>query len=124
MSKKILIVDDEKSIANAMQTKLKKERPDFEVQLAHDGREGLKLAKEMLPDLILLDIIMPNLDGISTLEELRKDDTTKSIPVVILTNLASPGEKEKVQEFGIKDYLIKSNWTLADLLRKIDEVLK
>jgi len=118
MSKKILIVDDEKSIANAMQTKLKKERPDFEVQLAHDGREGLKLAKEMLPDLILLDII------ISTLEELRKDDTTKSIPVVILTNLASPGEKEKVQEFGIKDYLIKSNWTLADLLRKIDEVLK
>ncbi len=82
------------------------------------------LAKKEIPDLILLDIILPKKNGYEVLEELKKDEQTKKIPVILLTNLESPEDIEKAFEKGASTYLVKSDYRLEDIVKKIKETLK
>ena len=119
--KKILVVEDEPAIQRALLDKLEEDK--FVVLQAKNGQEGLDMAKANHPDLILLDIIMPVMDGITMLKTLRDDEWGKDVPVMLLTNLS---EEEKIAEaFGLGSfgYLIKTNWSLADVTKKIKEKL-
>ena len=91
---------------------------------AYDGEKGLELAQEAAPDLILLDLILPKMDGFSVLEKLKGDEKTKDIPVIVLTNLESVDDVEKVIGLGATTYLVKANYDLDDIAGKINEVLR
>ena len=120
-NKKILIVEDEPSLRAALRDKLSRE--GFNCLEAKDGQEGLGIALREHPDLILLDIIMPVMDGMTMLYELRKNPWGNSVPVILLTNLS---EAERVSESlrqGVYDYLVKSDWTLEDIVKKVKEKL-
>lgn len=121
-NKKILIVEDEKMILDALKKKL--ESSGFEVDMAIDGEEGLRKSLEGDPDLVLLDIILPKMDGMTMLDKLRNEEKGKDIPVIILTNLDADTEFEESREKGVNDYLIKTNWTLDDVVKKIRERLE
>lgn len=122
-NKKILIVDDEKLISKAFRDHF--EREGYEIETAFDGEEGIAKAKEFNPDLILLDIIMPKLDGISALKELKKNPATKKIPVIMLTNLPDLRKNiDEARKAGSVDYLIKSDYSLKELEGKIEKALE
>ena len=116
---KILIAEDEKSISQAYGEFLG--RRGYLIEYAYDGEEAIKKAEEVSPDLILLDIVMPKIDGISVLKKLKENETTKDIPVIILTNLESSKDAEEAKKIGSLDYLIKTNLSLDDLEKKIAE---
>lgn len=122
MSKKrILIVEDDNFVAEVYSTKLLE--MGHEVKIAKNGEEGLAMLKEGAPDLILLDIMMPVMGGIEMLEELKKNGEWKNIPVILLTNVGEKDSIQKVQSLGVRDYLIKSHFTPAEVIEKIDAVL-
>ena len=106
---KVLLVEDDKMIIDMYTLKLTQEGMD--VSQAENGKDGLALAKKIIPDIILLDIILPQMDGFTVLKELKADDSTKDIPVVLLTNLGQDGDVKKGLELGANDYLIKANYT-------------
>lgn len=115
--KKILIVEDENLLLNDLKAKFASE--GFDVITATDGQEGLALALQNHPDLILLDIVMPIMDGMSMLYQLRKDDWGKNVEVILLTNL---NEGEKIAQSyneGVHDYLVKADWSLEDVVGKV-----
>lgn len=118
---KILIVEDEKSLQNALFEKLVRE--NYKIVLADDGEEGLKKAISEKPDLILLDIVMPNVDGIEMLRGLRDTKEGKDMPVMILTNLSKSDLTTEAMNLGAFDYLVKSDWSLEDLIKKINKKL-
>lgn len=120
--KKVLIIEDDTSLAKMYQTKIIKDG-GFDVVAADNGISGLEEAKREKPDLILLDIVMPGMDGRMVFQELRKDDNTKNIPVIFLTNLGSESEVQKNPEIGIMDYLIKADCTPAEVVRRVKMVL-
>ena len=103
--KKILVVDDSPSISMLMKAEL--EENDFEVVTASDGSEGIKKAEEESPDLILLDVMMPGRDGFETLEDLKAQETTKQIPVIMLSGKGDTSALFEGQELGAADYVIK-----------------
>jgi DNA-binding response OmpR family regulator len=116
--KRILVVEDEASLRNVLSDKLTSE--GFLVDCAVDGAEGLRLAREKHPDLILLDLIMPIMDGLTMLEELRKDDTYgKNALVILLTNVNDRDKVAKATEVGTYDYLVKSDWDLNDVVKMV-----
>lgn len=120
--KKILIVEDDSFVAEVYLAKLTE--MGYEAVLAQNGKEGLAALENGNVDLILLDILMPVMGGAEMLEEVRKKEEWKSIPVILLTNV---GEKESIQKmraFGVKDYLIKSHFTPAEVIEKIEAVFK
>lgn len=119
---KILIVEDEATLRKTMAEYLSAEK--FEAIEAADGETGLELARKKIPDLILLDIILPKKNGYEVLEELKEDGQTKNIPVILLTNLESPEDIEKAFEKGASTYLVKSDYRLEDIVKKIKETLK
>lgn len=122
--KLILIVEDEEMLTRSLEEKLV--AVGFEVMKAKDGREGLKLALIRHPDLILLDLLMPKVDGVAMLKALRQDTWGVYAKVIILTNV---GDAKKVAESmdagvsGTYDYLIKTNWSLEDVILKIKDRL-
>lgn len=120
--KKILVVEDEQALARALTAKL--ESSGFEVLWAQNGEECLKIAFVEHPDLILLDIIMPKMDGITALNKLRADSWGKNVPVIMLTNLSSAEDVNMATKNGVFDYLIKSDWRLEDVVRKVEEKLE
>ncbi len=117
--KKVLIIEDEPSLQGALEAKLAHE--GYAVVSAKNGEEGLQTALSEKPDLILLDIIMPHMDGLHMLKQLRKDPWGKSVHVMILTNIQEPEKISEAAEQGAYEYLVKSDWTLEDLLKKIKE---
>lgn len=119
--KKILVVEDEVALLEALTEKLRKE--NFEVLQARNGQEGLQQALANHPDLILLDILMPVMDGMTALTKLRADDWGKTVPIIILTNLSDEQRVSDSLEAGVFDYLVKSGWTLEDLTKKIKDRL-
>lgn len=123
-NKKILIVEDELSLRNALRDKLSRE--DFAVLEARNGEEGLAVALREHPDLILLDIIMPVMDGMTMMKKLRQEkEWGKNVPIILLTNLGSDDKTLKdVTEDKPSYYLVKSNWTLRDVVEKIKELLR
>ena len=119
-NKTILMIEDEEVISSMYETKLKQE--GYDVLIANDGAEGLKLAQEKKCNIILLDVILPQIDGFSVLEEIRKKD--KKTPVIMLTNLGTPEDKEKGDKFGATDYLVKASLTPAQISAKIKKYIK
>ena len=122
--KTILVVEDDPPILKTLVDKLTEE--GFRIIEAHDGEEGLMIAGRDHPDLILLDIVMPKMDGMTMLKKLRQENEWgKSVPVILLTNL-SPDE-EKINKGITEDepayYLIKTNWSLNDVVKKVRERL-
>jgi len=118
---KILIVEDEELLVKALKKKLEKEA--FEIFVARDGIEGLDAAKAHAPDLILLDIVMPRMDGITMLAKMRKEDWGKDIPVIILTNLSSDEKMAESEAQGVNQYLVKTNWGIDEIIEKIKDKL-
>jgi len=119
---KILIVEDDIFIRDIYEVKFRQE--EFEVSSAENGIVALKLLEGgLFPDIILLDIIMPQMDGIEVLRRLKANDALKNIPIIMLTNIS---EKEKISEgmeLGIKDYLIKSHFTPSEVVQKVNTLL-
>lgn len=120
--KKILFVEDESALQKTFGDILKRE--NYEVVSALDGELGLKLAKSEKPDLILLDLILPKMDGFGVLEKLKEDQETKEIPVIILTNIGRMEEISRALELGAKTYLVKANYTLQEVVEKVKKALE
>lgn len=121
MSKKILVVEDELSMQRALKIKLEQE--GFGVDTAADGQQALDAMRASVPDLVLLDLIMPKLDGINVLREMKKDDVLRNVPVIILTNLSTGDKVAEAMQLGTFDFLVKANYSLEDVLRKVKERL-
>ena|SRR6185436_16093086 len=119
---KILIVEDEEILLTALSEELKQE--GFDAVGAKDGMEGVEKAAAEKPDLILLDLVMPRLDGIGALKQLKENDETKNIPVVILTNLSDYDKVSDALSMGAMDYLVKANYRLEELVAKIKAVME
>jgi len=119
--KKILIIEDDSILQKALQEFLIAE--GFETLSALDGEEGVKIGKEKKPDLILLDIILPKMDGYEVLKAMKSDESTKNIPIILLTNLGSLNDVEKALDLGATTYLIKADYKLEEVAKKIKEVL-
>jgi DNA-binding response OmpR family regulator len=122
MRKKILFIEDESALQKTFGDFLEKE--GFELISALDGETGLKLAEKEIPDLILLDLILPKMEGTEVLKKLRENPKTKDIPVIVLTNVDDFEKLEKTLELGVKAYLVKTDFTLEEVLQKIKEELK
>ena len=121
MKKKILIVEDETILLNVLLKKFRNE--GFLVMGEKNGEVGLERALKERPDLILLDIIMPVMDGMTMLAKLRTDKWGKDVPVIMLTNLNNSEDVEEASKHGVYDYLVKSNWRLEDVIGKVREAL-
>ncbi|PIV64982.1 MAG: response regulator [Candidatus Nealsonbacteria bacterium CG01_land_8_20_14_3_00_12] len=117
MAKKILLVEDEEIMIDLLQKKLTKE--GYEISVARDGEEGLKAMREVKPDLILLDIIMPKMGGFEVMEEMGKDKNLKDIPVIVISNSGQPVEIDKAQKLGAKDWLIKTEFDPQEVVDKV-----
>ena len=117
MAKKILLVEDEKIMINLLEKKLSQE--GYDVTVAVNGEEGLKMMKELLPEVVLLDIIMPKMGGFEVMEEMKKDPKLKKIPVIIISNSGQPVELGRAKELGAKDWLIKTEFDPQEVVEKV-----
>jgi CheY-like chemotaxis protein len=117
MAKKILIIEDEEILISLLQRKLTQE--NYEITIARDGEEGLKKMKEVRPDLILLDIIMPKKGGFEVMEEMQKDKGLEKIPVIIISNSGQPVEIDRAQKLGVEDWLIKTEFDPQEVIEKV-----
>lgn len=118
---KILLAEDDKSLSSVMMNKLI--RRGYQVILAKDGAEAVQKAISEKPKLILLDIIMPVKNGFEALEEIKQNPSTKDIAVVIMSNLGQDSDISKAKKLGAKDYLIKSNFAINDIVEKAQKYL-
>lgn len=120
---RILLIDDD-----TLTTKLYKgkfEDGGFEIDTAPDGETGLKMIRDKKPDVILLDIMMPKMDGLEVLRKLKKSSSTQKIPIILLTNVGdSEDDVEKGLELGAVTYLIKSSYTPKEVLLKTKEIME
>lgn len=117
MPKKVLLVEDEEIMINLLKKKLVQE--GYEVSIAKNGEEGLSMMKEVKPDIILLDIIMPKMSGFEVMEEMRKDTELKKIPIVVISNSGQPVELDKAKELGARDWLIKTEFDPQEVIEKV-----
>ena len=118
---KILLVEDEKMLADMYVAKFSKE--GLSVLKAEDGARGLELARKHKPDVVLLDIILPKLDGFAVLKELRKHPDTSDTHILLLTNLGQEEDVKKGQKLGADDYFIKANHTPGEIVEKVKYLL-
>ena len=119
--KKILFVEDDEFLRTLLLERLKKE--NLKILVATNGNDAVDRAKNELPSLILLDLILAGKDGFQVLKELKKDGATSSIPVIILSNVGQKEDIEKGLALGAEDYLIKAEFTPAEIVEKIQKVL-
>ena len=118
---KVAIIEDEEVLLNVLENKLKKE--GFDVVTALDGEIGVKVIRESLPDIILLDIIMPKVNGFEVLAQLNQDPVLAKIPVIIISNSGQPVEIDKALSLGAKDYLVKAEFDPQEVIEKIKKQL-
>lgn len=118
---KIVCAEDDKMISTSLVEGFK--AAGFEVTPAYDGEEALAKIKEVKPDIALLDIMMPKLDGIGVVWEMKADAEIAGIPVVMLTNLSDPATVSKILEAGVTDYLLKSEQTIDQIVEKVNSVM-
>lgn len=119
--RRILIIEDDAFIRDIYSVRFGQE--GYQIDIAENGVEALKKLKKTIPDIILLDMVMPYMDGTETLKNIKKNDRLKNIPVIMLTNVS---EKEKVDESiesGVKEYLIKSHFTPSEVVEKVSSLL-
>lgn len=117
----IMVAEDDKLISNSLCEALK--AAGYNPVPAYDGEETVAKCKAAVPDLLLLDIMMPKLDGISVLWELKANPQTAGLPVVVLTNIGDVGTISKIVEAGAVDYLLKSDQSVDDIIQKVKDVL-
>jgi len=120
--KKILVIEDDKFLRELIVRKLQKEGLD--VSEAVDGEEGIKKVNEIKPDLILLDLILPTVDGFEVLKRIKSNPEVAEIPVIILSNLGQQEDIEKGLRLGAVDYLVKALFTPGEIIEKIKKYLK
>lgn len=118
----LLLIEDDTFLAGMYVTKLTME--NFQVDLSNDGKAGLEKAKKIKPDLILLDVLLPKMNGFDVLKSLKDDPATKDIPVVLLTNLGQKTDVVKGLELGAVDYMIKAHFMPSEVVAKIKDILK
>lgn len=118
----VLFIEDDPTVAQMYRLKL--ELDGYRVVMAKDGDEGLRMASELRPDIIFLDIRLPKKDGFAVLEAIRSDAETQDIPVVILSNYGERDLVERGLRLGAQEYLIKSQTTPADLSRGVEGWLR
>lgn len=120
-AKTILIIEDDQALLKALVEKFTHE--GFSVLEAHNGEEGLGKSLQEQPDIILLDIVMPKMDGITMLEKLREDSWGKNAKVILLTNLSSSEKISEAINLGSYKYLVKTDWKIKDVVEKVREEL-
>jgi two-component system alkaline phosphatase synthesis response regulator PhoP len=118
---KIAIIEDDPVISQMYRMKF--EADGFEVQLASNGKRGVAMVESFKPDLILLDIQMPELNGTEALTVIRKNDWGKDIPVIVLTNLGEEESPKELKSLGIESYIVKANLTPRQVVQKVKETL-
>jgi DNA-binding response OmpR family regulator len=118
---KILIIEDDQYISKMYQLKLSLD--GFDVQLAENGRLGIEKAKNFLPDIILTDILMPEVDGFEVIRVLKEDENLKHIPILIMSNLGQEDHIQKGLKLGALGYIVKSQITPSHVVEKIKEIL-
>jgi len=121
-SKKVLVVEDDAILRKTLVEFLKKE--NFEVESASDGEEGIEKAKSGDYDAILLDIIIPKKNGYEVVKEMKANDSTKNIPIILLTNLDRVEDIQKALDLGATTYLVKADYKLEEISKKVKEILK
>lgn len=120
--KKILIIEDEAALLYALSASLQVD--GFDVVTANNGREGLKFAKSEKPNLIILDLRLPEMDGFEVLENLKKEKSMKTIPVMIVTNIGEKEAEEKCKKLGAAEYIVKADHSLHEISETIKKFLK
>lgn len=118
---RILLAEDDRFLRRAAEATLRQR--GFTVLTAADGEEALRRARAEAPDLILLDLIMPKLQGFEVLRALKGDSATAHIPVIVLSNLGQPTDVQRTMESGAAAYFVKANLSLQDLVRRVEELL-
>ena len=120
--KTLLFIEDESAIHKTLSDVLKQEKNA--ILSALDGEIGLRLAKEKKPDLILLDLVLPKMNGFEVLSALKADEATRAIPVIVLTNLEQMENIQKAIDLGAKTYLVKSNYNLAEVVDMVKKAME
>lgn len=118
---KIAIIEDDQTIRQMYRMKF--EADGFDVHLAENGRSGVTLVEEFAPDIILLDLQMPEMNGADALEEIRKHDWGKSIPVIILTNLGQEESPKNLSHLNVSSYIVKADMTPSQVVARVKETL-
>ena len=117
---KILIVEDEEALVKVLEEKFKNE--DFDVKLARDGESAISIAKEYMPDVMVLDLILPKKDGFEVLEELKSMQQFKQVPIVVLSNLGEDSDIKRSLELGASDYFVKAQHPINEVIEKVKEI--
>lgn len=120
--KKVLVVEDDKFLGNAYKAGFEGE--GLQVEIAFDGEDALAAVERFSPDVILLDILIPKIDGFEVLARLKSDQKTKHIPVIIASNLGQQQDIERGLELGASDYIVKSESSVTEILLKLKTLLK
>ena len=114
----VLLIEDEPEIAEIYRLKLEKE--GFPVLVAMDGESGLQLAREKNPSLILLDILLPKIDGFAVLKQLKQDERTKDIPVFVFSNLTQEEDRKKASDLQADGYFVKAQFTPSEFAQRVN----
>lgn len=122
MAKKILVVEDDKFLRELIARKLEKE--GYQIVEAVDGEDALKKVKNEKPDLVLLDLILPSIDGFEVLSKIKEDISVVQIPVIVLSNLGQKEDVDKGLKLGAVDYLIKAHFTPGEIVEKVKKIIK
>lgn len=118
---KILIIEDEELIIRLLQRKLVS--VGYEVTVATNGEEGLAKMKEIRPDMVLCDIVMPKVSGFEVLEAMSKDEELKKLPVMIISNSGQPAELDRAKRYGVKGWLVKTEFDPREVVEKVAAIL-
>lgn len=119
--KLVLVIEDDSFYADIYKMKLQKE--GIRAEVATDGAAGLALAKKETPALILTDLVMPGKDGFEMLRALKEDETLSQVPVIVLSNLSQAVDIQQAKELGAREYLIKSNTPIQEVIAKVKKAL-
>lgn len=122
MSTKILLIEDDPFILKMYETKFRLEK--LETRIAENGQKGLDLLESYDPDIVLLDLMMPEKDGFQVLQEMRANEKWQRLPVIVLSNISQEIDIERARELGATDYFVKTSLTPQQVVDKIKEVLK
>ncbi|MBI2097672.1 MAG: response regulator [Candidatus Vogelbacteria bacterium] len=119
--KTVLIVEDDEFLRSLTAKRLEKE--NYVIEVAVDGENAISVLDTMKPDIILLDLLLPGKDGFEVLKKIRSTESVKTVPVVIFSNLGQKEDIEKAKALGVDDFLIKANFTLDDVVAKINKLV-
>lgn len=119
--KKVLVAEDDKFLSSAYRFKLVK--AGFEVQIVGDGAELLEALDKGIPDIVLLDLVMPTMDGFVALENIRNNPKFKSLPIIVASNLGQKEDIDRTRELGATDFVVKSDMSLDMLIEKINKLI-